>query len=76
MMVKIRQYHLKVKHEEAWKLIQHIRFLHNSRYLKQVSHEGVEGEDTYVCIIIRDRLSQEKHDIIKSNLDSLGLVMI
>ena len=74
-MAKIGQYHLRVKHEEAWKLIQHIRFLHNARYLKQISHEGVEGEDTYVCIILK-RLSQEKHDIIKRKFGSLGLVMI
>lgn len=74
--MKVRAYHLRVKHEEAWKLIQHIRFLHNSRYLQQISHEGTENGDTYVCINIRDRLSQEKHNIIKANLDSLGLVMI
>jgi len=74
-MSKIERYHLKVKHEEAYKLIQHIRFLHNSKYLKQISHEGTEGDDTYVCIVLK-ALSLWKHEVIKENLDSLGLIMI
>lgn len=75
-MNRIERYHLKVKHEDSFKLIQHIRFLHNSKYLKQISHEGITQDETFVCIILKDRLSINRHKIIKRNLDSLELVMI
>lgn len=75
LLRKIGQYHLKVEHKEAYKLIKHIRFLHNSRYLKQISHEGTENGKTVVCIMIRD-ISYEKHGIIQKNLAISELVII
>ena len=75
-MSKIGQYHLKALHQDAFKLIRHIRTLVNMGALKKISHESVEGSYTWVCIMLRDRVSLKKFDLIQKDLESLGLKMI
>jgi len=73
---KIGRYYLKALHQDAYKLIRHIRFLINRKALKQISHEGVEGEHTYTCIILHDRVTVSQFGLIEKDLESLGLKMI
>lgn len=76
-MSPVGQYHLKVPYADSWKLIRHIRFLHNGGYLKQISHEGTEEGQTVVCILIKSsRISLAKYALLEGNLKGLGLVMI
>ena len=75
-MTKIGQYHLMAPHRDSWKLIQHIRFLINEGALKQISHEGTESGKTFVCIILKSRVSLSKFMLIERNLAGLGLEMI
>ena len=75
-MGRVGQYHLKAVHKEAWKLIRHIRFLVNQKALKQISHEGTEDDFTYVCIILKSRVSLATFAQIEQNLKGSGLKMI
>ena len=70
------QYHLKCPFEDSYKLIRHIRRLHNEGILKKISHEGTEDGDTYVCIMLKSTTTLKKHALAMHNLDELGLKAI
>lgn len=75
-MSKIGQYHLKALHQDAYKLIRHIRRLVNIGALNKISHESVEGSYTWVCIMLKKRTTLIQFELIEKNLESLGLKMI
>jgi len=71
-----KQYHLKAPFNESYKLIRHIRFIHNLGILAKISHEDVEDGYTFVCIILKSNTTIGNHAIAMSNLESMGLKAI
>ncbi|MHA2024246.1 MAG: hypothetical protein ACTSWQ_11350 [Candidatus Thorarchaeota archaeon] len=75
-MGKVGQYHLRTKFKDSYKLIRHIRYLINEKVLNKLSHEGTEDGDTYVCIMLKTRISLERFNRIEKHLNEMGLKMI
>ena len=70
------QYHLRCPFEDSYKLIRHIRMLHNEKILEKISHEGAEDGDTYVCIMLKPATTLEKHVLAMHRLAEMGLKAI
>lgn len=67
------QYHLKCPFKDSYKLIRHIRMLHNEGILDKISHEGTEDDDTYVCIMLKSTTTLKKHGLAMHRLAVMGL---
>jgi len=67
------RYHLRTPFKDSWKLIRHIRCLINERTLKQISHEGTEDGDTYMAIILKEKISLDVFNRIMLNLENLEI---
>ena len=67
-------YHIKAPYAESYKLITHIRSIHNKGVLKKIGHEGSEDGFTYCNIYLKphSKYIEWAHE----NLKSLGLVAI
>ena len=70
------QYHLRCPFKDSYKLIKHIRMLHNEKILDKISHEGTEDGDTYVCIMLKSSTTLGKHSLVMRRLAEMGLKAI
>jgi len=75
-MGKVGAYHLKAEHKDSYKLIEHIRFIHNENALECISHSDTENEFTWVCIHLKKRINLVTYEKILKNLECWGLRMI